>query len=91
MMYTPTGKIAVTAVKNRPGLYSADGFVQITDQTANSAFCGAYAPDGSLNVTILVSEAVRTGMYAPNGSLNIVSGAGRWFYSPCGAMNVSIG
>lgn len=89
MKYAANGSVLITATKDAPGLFSKDGFTQVTDQTSNPALVGLYAPDGSLNVTLLADETMRVPALAPNGSVYVVEGAGTGIYSPCGAMNVT--
>lgn len=89
MKYAANGSVLITATKDAPGLFSKDGFTQVTDQTSNPALVGLYAPDGSLNVSLLLNETVRVPALAPNGSVYVVEGAGTGIYSPCGAMNVT--
>lgn len=88
-VYAPDGSLNVILGSPGTGIYSAEGYIRVTDVTGVSDNLGLYAADGSWNVTILVSEAVRVSVYASNGSYNIVDGAGKGIYSPCGAFNVT--
>lgn len=89
MKYNPSGQVLITAGTGK-GLYSASGAINYADASLVAGRQGAYSPEGYLYVTILANELTRVPAYANDGSVYVVEGAGKGWYSPCGAWNVDI-
>jgi hypothetical protein len=87
--YNAKGQIILVAGTG-VGLYAANGAIKYKDASLTAGRQGAYSPEGYLWVTILANELTRVPMWNADGSLNVVEGAGKGWYSPCGAWNVDL-
>lgn len=92
MKYDADGHILITETKDRDGLYSSQGYLQVTNATAETNFVGVYAPDGSMNYSVPASLDVLSPLYAPNGSIYMTTDTERHgIYTRNGLWNAVFG